>query len=104
MKQVQNPTQRKAKYFDQLQDFYGEKVADRMIAIPESVHHKMKQTAVKIGKPLYEIYTEAARLYLRAKGVAGQVQGIGDVSAEEQEFLGEIVWLWRNKKTSRVAG
>jgi hypothetical protein len=82
---------------------YGETVRDRMIAIPDSVHDWMKEASLKTDRPLYELYTEAARQFLKAKGVAGQVEGVGNVSAEEQEIIADVLQLWRSRKKSRVA-
>src|SRR4051794_19741571 len=82
---------------------YGEAVRDRMIAIPDSVHKRMKEASLKTDRPLYELYTEAARQFLKAKGIAGHVEGVGNVSAEEQEIIADVLELWRSRKKNRVA-
>lgn len=100
MKKTEAVSVRKKDFFDGLKSFYGESVRERSIAIPDSVHDKMVEASNRLKKPLYEAYTEAARSYVKAQGVASEIPNIGRISAEEERLVSEIIELYRNRQKS----
>jgi hypothetical protein len=87
-----------------LRDTYGEAVKERMIPLPDSIHVSMKQAAARQSRPLYEVYTEAARQWLKSeKPSAKHSQKMPAMSAEQEVLVSDILDLYRNRKTSRTA-
>lgn len=87
----------------QLSKQYGSTVRERLVAIPDSVHDRIKDFCEKTDTKIYEAYTEAGRLWLRSKGVASEVGEIGPVSSDEEQLLSDVLALHRARRTSRQA-
>lgn len=96
------PHVRKKDYFDKAEQFYGERVKDRSIAIPDSVHKAMVRLADDLNKSNYEAYTEAARAYLEAHGKTTEIEGLGKISADEKLLALDIIQIYRRRRTEPI--
>lgn len=80
----------------------GDIVKDRMVAIPDSVHNQVREISERLDQPLYESYTEALRLWLKQKGVAANIHGIGEVTADEERTILNLLELFKRKKEKQI--
>lgn len=69
---------------------------ERLIPLPDSVHAAMLAMTSR-SYPLYRAYADAARLWLKLKGVANEIPGIGELTVEEETLLRDVLHIYRNQ-------
>jgi hypothetical protein len=72
------------------------------VAVYESLHNLVKETAKRNGLSMYEGYEIASRMYVQANNYV--VPEIGEISSDEKAFIEDALHLYRNRNSNKVFG
>lgn len=88
-------------YVSRLSAAKGELHGKKLITLPNALHRQMTEAAKTADIPMYQAYEQAARLWLKSKGLTGRLGGLEEVSGDEERFLRGLLDLYRNANNNR---
>jgi hypothetical protein len=74
----------------------------KLITLPDDLHECMVDEAAKLSIPMYEAYIQAARLWLKSRGMTGTFKG-SPLTGDEEEFVNAVLGLYQNRRQHECA-